>query len=178
MQENRTRFKIVPHTQYLLNADAPIPSVFTPGDTPRHPYSNEFAGMSATLKGNGYCSLTRYNLFNVPSTAVYSVDEVATLWDENSKNGNMLCLSGGEWWLSKATELSKTTGYGYILGEFAKTYASMGGLLVRLMDLTRPSGVFESKDVEIEPTHLYLIEVRVRPKNPVFTRRKRLIVPA
>ena len=113
------------------------------------------------------------------SSASYSTEEAIDMWNDRISR-----IAGGSrsWYGITAGVIWETLtsegGYGYILGEMASYLHANKRLKVRLLDLYDESSFLFPLDNgrDIVEKRLYAIELKVLPKNPIFTKRKRDIV--
>ena len=193
--QNINTLKISPHyigvPQFLIDTKAPMHKLF--GEPPERPEWNRVPpvyklGYQATVLGNGYCEIVRLNVVHgdvrptdhnpiaQAEPVKYTTCETLDFWKEGTRDG-WETLEGGELFTVKGPEVW----YGFVHSSQVKTYLFLKGVDCTLIPvggntLGLKYSVVDYNDMFADYIGLFLLQMKKRPKNPCFTKRKRQIV--
>ena len=194
--QNTNNLRVSPHyigvPQYLIDTRAPIDKLF--GEAPERPEWHRVPavnkiGYQAVLLGDGYCEITRLNVvhqndsrstdepyhrYNEP--VKYSTCETLDFWKSGLRDG-WETLYGGELFTIKNSEAR----YGFVHSDQIRTYLFLKSVICTLIPLGYSGqgiryDVKDYDDMFEEYLGIFLVELRKRPRNPNFSKRKRQIV--
>lgn len=202
----RVGSKYINVPQYLIDTKYPIDTLFGSAEEQQRTAGRNLShklGYRVQVKGEGYCSIRRLNMFgevppswsgfsnrlpkNVSADVTYSTDETIDFWNNGVRDG-WESLYGGECFTVKKEGVS----FGFVHSDQIGIYLRLKGMKSRVIPLEHSSHNEEGIKEAITVIHtingndfmdtwssyvgLCLLENKVLPKNPCFSKRKRQIV--
>lgn len=177
-------------SQYLLDTQYPLDRLFKRPEE-RHSFFVHKLGYHVNLAGGGFCKIRRIELHwqdlqsqfsrEAPRPVTYSTEETLQFWDDGVRSQGWESLLGGELFTIKKDD----TRFGFIHSDQIGIYLGLRGIISRVIPLednkTLPGVVRVLTSKEFSETMgdyvgLCLLETKVRPRNPCFTKRKRQII--